>query len=120
MPIRRGDVIIASLPDSKHSETRGSRPYVVLKHVEQEAVVIQNDTGNDHSPNTIIAAIVAIKATKELYPIQVPIPREEGGLDQASMVDCGHIHTVSQLRLTSQLGRLSDVTMLKVDQALRI
>jgi len=83
-------------------------------------VVIQNDIGNQYSPLTIVAAISGAEHSAKRYPVDVPVPRGEGGLLKDSVVQCNLIRVVDEKRLVKTLGYLSKATMEKVDQALRI
>ena len=60
MVIRRGDIYYADLRPVVGSEQGGIRP----------VLVIQNDTGNRHSPTVIVAAITS-KMTKAKLPTHV-------------------------------------------------
>ena len=62
MVIRRGDIYYADLRPVVGSEQGGIRP----------VLVIQNDTGNRHSPTVIVAAITS-KMTKAKLPTHVKI-----------------------------------------------
>ena len=55
----RGDLFYADLSPVKGSEQGGIRP----------VLVIQNDTGNRHSPTVIVAAITS-RTTKAAIPTQ--------------------------------------------------
>ena len=62
MVIRRGDIYYADLRPVVGSEQGGIRP----------VLVIQNDTGNRHSPTVIVAAITSkmTKAKNRLWQMQ--------------------------------------------------
>ena len=62
MVIRRGDIFYADLRPVVGSEQGGVRP----------VLIIQNDTGNKHSPTVICAAITSKMTTAKL-PTQVEI-----------------------------------------------
>ena len=104
--IRRGDVCLVSFGAGRGSEQKGTRP----------ALVIQNDSGNEFSSNTIVALMTSRGRD---YPFHVPVP--EGTLDipGQSTVMLEQIQTVSQQRLGRHLGRLDPQTMEQVDIAIR-
>ena len=104
--IRRADVIWADFGEPRGSEPEGRRP----------ALVVQNDIGNVHSPNTII---VAITRTIRRYPVNVVIEPGESGLPDTSMVDCSLMLTVSKERILEKAGTLRAQTMAGVDAALK-
>ena len=56
--IKRGDIILVNLNPGKGSEQTGVRP----------CLIIQNDTGNEYSPTTIITAITS----KAIYGVFIP------------------------------------------------
>ena len=60
MVIRRGDIFYADLRPVIGSEQGGVRP----------VLIIQNDTGNRHSPTVIVAAITS-RMTKAKLPTHV-------------------------------------------------
>ena len=62
MVIRRGDIFYADLRPVVGSEQGGVRP----------VLIIQNDTGNKHSPTVICAAITS-KMNKAKLPTHVEI-----------------------------------------------
>ena len=55
-PIKRGEIYCADLSPVVGSEQGGIRPVLIL----------QNDTGNRHSPTTIVAAITGCPTKAEL------------------------------------------------------
>ena len=65
MVIRRGDIFYAELRPVIGSEQGGVRP----------VLIIQNDTGNRHSPTVIVAAITS-RMTKAKLPTHVKINKE--------------------------------------------
>ncbi len=106
----RGTVLDLDLDPAVAHEIKKSRP----------CVVIQNDIGNKYSPITIVAAITNAENMLKLSPVNVFVPKGDGGLPKDSVVLCNQIHTVDEVRFGKVYGRLSDSTMQKVDAALRI
>ncbi|MGO9056077.1 MAG: type II toxin-antitoxin system PemK/MazF family toxin [Candidatus Binataceae bacterium] len=86
----------------------------------RRCVVIQNDVGNRFSPNVIVAAITGAENVPKQYPVDVRIPRGEGGLAKDSVVQCNQIRSADEKRLVRTLGQLSPATMATVDKALKI
>lgn len=105
--VRRGEIYLVNWNPARGSEQGGIRP----------ALVIQNDTGNRFSPNTIVASITT--AAKRHYPFTVAISRSESGLPKNSTVDLAAIMTISQTRLGARLGKLGASRMAEVDAAIR-
>ena len=103
--IKRGEIYYADLSPAVGSEKGGVRPVLIL----------QNDTGNRHSPTTIVAAITS-QEKKAALPTHVPIEAE--GLRQKSTVLLEQIRTIDKKRLAEYVGRLDKETMGKVDHAI--
>lgn len=103
--IRRGEIYCADLSPSVGSEQGGVRPVLVL----------QNDTGNRHSPTTIVAAITSCR-TKAALPTHVVI--RESGLRCDSVVLLEQIRTLDKSRLGARLGQLDKEAMGRIDHAL--
>jgi len=82
-------------------------------------VVVQNNIGNRYGQETIVAAIRDPHGGR-ILPIFVPLKRGIGGIEKDSLIDAGHLATVSQEALTIKLGSLPAVVMEKVDQALAV
>jgi mRNA interferase MazF len=103
----RGEVYWARLDPVVGSEIGKTRP----------VVIVQNDTGNEHSAATIVAAISS-KCAKKRFPFLVPLP--EGALPRPCVVDCAHLWTVDKSRLAPGCLAVVDAdTMSRVDDALR-
>ena len=106
---KRGDVFYADLSPVIGSEQAGSRP----------VVIIQNDIGNKHSPTVIIAAITSRISTKVKLPVHVYLP-DDCGLNQSSIALLEQIRTIDKSRLDEYIGRLDELTMKHIDEALEI
>ena len=107
MIIRRGDIYYADLRPVVGSEQGGVRP----------VLVIQNDTGNRHSPTVIVAAITT-RVKKPGMPTHVALKAGECGLKQDSMALLEQVRTLEKTRLTRYLGTVPPQTMRMVDTAL--
>lgn len=107
--IRRGDIYWIDLGSRKGSEQQGRRP----------VLVIQNDTGNQFSPNTIIAPFTT-SIPEKVYPFQVKCSPSESGLGETCLVDLGAIVTIAKTRLRDKCGRLGLKKMLQVDEAIKV
>lgn len=105
--MKRGEIYRANLDPVIGSEQGGVRP----------VVIIQNDTGNLHSPTVIVAAVTT-RHKKPGLPIHVPITAEESGLKHDSVVLTEQVRTLEKSRLTRYLGALSPAAMKRLDRAL--
>ena len=103
--IKRGEIYYANLSPVVGSEQDGTRPVLIL----------QNNTGNQYSPTTIIAAI-SCRQEKTKLPTHVKINAD--GLKQKSIVLLEQIRTIDKSRLTERIGKLDKETMGQVDHAI--
>ena len=108
-PVIRGDLFYADLSPVRGSEQGGIRP----------VLVIQNDTGNRHSPTVIVAAITS-RTTKAAIPTHVSLDKTLCGLKQDSTVLTEQIRTIDKRRLKERMGRLDDQSMSRINQALSV
>ena len=106
--MKRGQVYYADLRPVVGSEQGGIRP----------CLIIQNDTGNLHSPTVIIATMTT--QSKANIPTHVVVSPEDYCLDINTTILLEQLRTIDKSRLRDFVGRLSDSTMQKVDEALRI
>lgn len=108
MQIRKGDVYYADLTPVVGSEQGGVRP----------VLVIQNNTGNRHSPTVIVAAITS-RTGKAPLPTHVPV---EGvrGLQRDSVILLEQVRTIDRARLREYIGRVKTPTMQSVNQAIAV
>lgn len=103
----RGDLFYADLSPVVGSEQGGVRP----------VLVIQNNTGNKHSPTVIVAAITS-RTTKAVLPTHVGIDKTENGLKQDSTVLTEQIRTIDRRRLKEYIDHLNAEQMTAIDQAM--
>lgn len=106
--MKRGQVYYADLRPVVGSEQGGIRP----------CLIIQNDTGNAHS-STVIVAMMTTQKKKDL-PTHIAISPKDYCLGINTTILLEQLRTIDKSRLSSFVGRLSDSTMQKVDEALRI
>lgn len=104
---RRGEVWLVNFNPGRGSEQKGVRP----------ALVVQNETGNVYASTTIVAAITT---TIKEFPVTVVVPASEGGLRHRSMVNLAQLLTLDKGRLQKRLGKVSESTMQKVNEAIRV
>lgn len=109
MPIRRGDVLRARLDPVEGAEQSGERP----------VLVISPDVINIHSPVVLIAPITSRK-TERVYPFEAFIDPPDGGLTVRSKAMLLQMRSLDKKRLMSRYGRISEETMLQVDEALLV
>ena len=109
MQVRRGDIYYADLSPVVGSEQGGIRP----------VLIIQNDTGNRHSPTVICAAITS-RMNKAKLPTHVEINARQCQLVKNSVILLEQIRTIDKQRLKDLVCHLDKNIMTKVDEALKI
>ena len=107
--IKRGDIYYADLRPVIGSEQGGVRP----------VLIIQNDTGNRHSPTVICAAITS-RMNKAKLPTHVELDAERYKLVKNSVVLLEQVRTIDKKRLKDKVCHLDDEILKKVDRALSI
>ncbi len=91
------------------SEQGGTRP----------VLIVQNDTGNRHSP-TVIAAAITSQTDKARLPTHIELEAPSYGLTRDSVVLLEQIRTIDKSRLRDRMGRVDDSLMGRIDSALAV
>ena len=107
--VKRGDVFYADLSPVVGSEQGGTRP----------VLIVQDDTGNKHSP-TVIAAAITSQTGKAKLPTHINIAGASAGLAKDSVVLLEQIRTIDKRRLREHMGRLDQDSMNKIDTAIAV
>ena len=102
MVIKRGDIFYADLRPVIGSEQGGIRP----------VLIIQNDTGNRHSPTVICAAITS-RMNKAKLPTHVEIDAKKCNIVKDSVILLEQLRTIDKSRLKDKVCHL-DSDMLKI------
>lgn len=107
--VKRGDIFYADLSPVVGSEQGGVRP----------VLIVQNDTGNRHSP-TVIAAAITSQTGKAKLPTHIEVEAMSCGLPKESVILLEQIRTLDKRRLRERMGRLDDERMHRVDSAIAV
>jgi mRNA interferase MazF len=107
---KRGEVWLVNFDPTIGSEINKTRP----------ALIIQNDIGNTYSPVTIVAAITSANSQHKIYPTEVFISANIGGLQNDSLVLLNQIRTIDKIRLVKKMGILPSNQLAQVSRALEI
>ena len=107
--IKRGDIFYADLSPVVGSEQGGMRP----------VLIIQNDTGNRHSP-TVIAAAITSQTGKANLPTHISLAARSCGLTRDSVILLEQVRTLDKSRLRERMGRLDEPAMHQVDNAIAV
>ena len=105
----RGDIYFADLDPVVGSEQGGTRP----------VIVIQNDTGNKHSPTLIVATVTTRIRKKENMPTHLLI-KDNPAFREASVVQLEQIRTIDKCRIDNYLGKVTPHEMVAIEKALSI
>lgn len=109
MVIRRGDIYYADLRPVVGSEQGGVRP----------VLIIQNNTGNRHSPTVIVAAITS-KMSKPKLPTHVKIDCHRCNIVKDSIILLEQLRTIDKQRLKDKVCHLDNEMLKIVDEALLV
>ena len=104
--VKRGDIYYADLSPVVGSEQGGMRP----------VLIVQNDTGNKHSP-TVIAAAITSQTGKARLPTHIELSAQSVGLNRDSVI---LLEQIDKSRLRERMGKLDENTMTAVDNALAV
>ena len=107
--VRRGDIYYADLSPVVGSEQGGVRP----------VLIVQNDTGNRHSP-TVIAAAITSQLGKAKLPTHIALAAQGSGLPRDSVILLEQIRTIDKRRLREHTGHADRSVMDQVDSALAV
>ena len=107
--VRRGDIYYADLSPVVGSEQGGVRP----------VLIVQNDTGNRHSP-TVIAAAITSQTGKARLPTHISVAPLSCGLPKESVILLEQVRTLDKRRLRECTGRIDAELQKQVDTALQV
>ena len=107
--VKRGDIFYADLSPVVGSEQGGVRP----------VLIVQNDTGNRHSP-TVIAAAITSQTGKARLPTHISLAALSCGLPKASVLLRELSRRRAPRRLRAHRGKLDETMMKQVDGAIAV
>ena len=106
----RGTILQINLDPTIGHEIKKSRP----------CLVVQNDIGNKYSPMTVVVPIEGAEHVQKIYPVNVLIPKGDGGLAKDSVALCNQIRCVDEARFGKTYGVASPEVMKKIEEAIKI
>ena len=106
--IKRGDIFFVDFGITIGSVQGRLRP----------VVVIQNDTGNKHSPTLIVATITSKANKKRQMPTHIVFNMD--GLTKESIVQLEQITTIDKQQIINYVGAMPEATMKQIDNAVKI
>lgn len=107
--MKRGDIYYADLRPVVGSEQGGVRP----------VLIVQNDTGNRHSPTVICAAITS-RQNKAKLPTHIELRAEQYQMEKNSVILLEQLRTIDKMRLKDRVCHLDEKMMHQVNHALAI
>jgi mRNA interferase MazF len=108
--MNRGDVYEAELNPAQGAEQAGIRPVIIMSR----------DALNDVSTVVIVVPVTGRENKKKIYPSQLEIKANDGGLTKDSVALCEQIRAISKTRLKKHLGHLSNRTLSLLNATLKI
>jgi mRNA interferase MazF len=85
---------------------------------DRPALVISTDALNRHALDICVVPITSIEHRK--FSLRIPLRPGEGGLQRASWAKCDQVTTLEKtLARYPPLGRLSDVTLSRIEAAIK-
>ena len=109
MVIKRGDIFYADLRPVVGSEQGGIRP----------VLIIQNDTGNKHSP-TVISAAITSQMHKSKLPTHVELDSSRYDMVKDSVILLEQLRTIDKRRLKDKVCHLDNDIIGQVNKALSV
>ena len=82
-------------------------------------LVIQNDTGNRHSPTVIVAAITS-KMNKAKLPTHVELSARQCQIVRDSVILLEQLRTIDKQRLKDKVCHLDESILARDNEALRV
>ena len=109
MVIKRGDIFYADLRPVVGSEQGGIRP----------VLIIQNDTGNKHSP-TVISPAITSQMHKSKLPTHVELDSARYDMVKDSVILLEQLRTIDKRRLKDKVCHLDNDIIGQVNKALSV
>jgi len=108
--MNRGDVYEAELSPSQGSEQGGMRP----------VIIVSRDALNNISTIVVVVPVTGRENKKKIYPSQLEIKANDGGLTKDSVALCEQIRAISKSRLKKHMGHLSNRAMSLLNATIKI
>ena len=106
--MRKGEIFWASLDPVVGSETAKRRP----------VLIVSNDVNNQYGATVTVLPVTS--NTVKIYPFEVPLNANEGGLPNESKVKANQIRTIDKSRLGNKIGQLNSAKMKAVELAILV
>lgn len=104
----KGEIYWANLNPTIGSEISKTRP----------VLVVSNNINNQYASTVSILPITS--STEKIYPFEVLLVKNEGGLANDSKVKANQIRTIDKQRLQSKIGTVAISKMAEIEKAILI
>jgi mRNA interferase MazF len=111
--MRRGEVYLVNLGLAQGNEATKTRPAIVVSNDAANAAAVRHGVG-------VITVVPVTSNVSRVYPFQVLLGGDEGGLDRESKAQIEQLRAVDVSRLGRRLGVLAAATVRKVEDAIRL
>jgi mRNA interferase MazF len=111
--MRRGEVYLVNLEPSQGAEANKTRPAIVVSNDAANIVATRNSVG-------VISVVPITSNVSRVYPFQVLVSADEGGLDRESKAQTEQLRAVDVSRFGRRLGALQASTVRKLEDAIRL
>lgn len=106
--MRRGEIYWADLNPVVGSEIAKIRP----------VLIVSNNVNNQFGSTVTILPVTS--STTKVYPFEVVLNANEGGLPNQSKVKANQIRTIDKARIGKRIGQLDSARMKSIDLAIMI
>jgi mRNA interferase MazF len=111
--MRRGEIRLADLDPARGSEASKRRPVVVVSNDRANAAAGRAGRG-------VVTVVPVTSNTQRVFPFQVLLPAEVGGLRTASKAQAEQLRSIDVQRLGPALGLLPPELVRRLDDAIRL
>lgn len=106
----KGEIWWATLPSPRGSEPEKTRP----------VLIIQGDSFNRSSINTIVCAVVTSNISLANAPGNILLEKADSGLEKSSVINFSQIITLDKACFTRMVSMLSKPQIQKVNKSLKV
>ena len=111
--MRRGEVYLVHLEPAHGAEANKTRPAIVVSNDGANVAASRNGAG-------VITVVPVTSNVSRVYPFQVVLSTNEGGLNRESKAQAEQLRAVDVRRFGRRLGAIHPATLRKIDDALRL
>jgi mRNA interferase MazF len=106
----KGEIWWATLPSPRGSEPGKTRP----------VVVIQGDSFNRSSINTVVCAVITSNISLANAPGNILLEKADSGLEKSSVINLSQILTLDKAYFAQMVSMLSKPQIQKINKSLKV